>query len=249
MKKLTFFILIIFFSFTLISCAKSAAFTYSPGEKTAVPLNNAPLPLTVAVIPFQDTRGQNNTNNQFLCLIPFVLYCSLSYDRPDAATRFLFLSAYRFHPTEDFARAVTDEINQNRFFNTVVFSRQEQEPGADLVVTGKIMETRYYGENASYGFSLWAPFLWYVGLPAGKVYNTLLLSLEMRRTSDDAVVWSHVVRREWSEIVGQYYHWAADFEGFPVILRQGLHQGMEKLANDIRTRDPNYWTGKRPPSK
>jgi hypothetical protein len=240
MEKVSLYVLAIFFFLVNVSCSKRAVFTYIPDEKTATAPSNAPLPLTVAVKPFQDARGQNNTNNQFFCVIPFVPYCSLSYDRPDAANRFLFVSAYAFHPVDDFSRAVADEIKKNRFFKKVIFPLQVQEQGADLVLTGKIMETRYYGENASYGFSLWAPLLWYIGLPAGKVHNTVILSMEIQRSSDGAVVWSHVVRGEWSEIVGLYYHWAADFEGFPVILRQGLHQGMEKLADDIRTRDLNY---------
>jgi hypothetical protein len=245
MKRFVFIALTVLFSLSITGCAKKAVFTYSPEEATGFALSSKPLPLTVAVMPFEDARGKNNVNNQFVCVIPLMLYCSLSYDRPDTENRFLFVSAYTFHPAEDFASAVADELQQHRFFENVVFDRQGQQgQGTDLVVTGKIIETRYYGENASYGLSLWAPFLWYIGLPAGKVNNSISLAIEMRRASDGVVVWSHEVRGTRSEIVGAYYNWAADFEGFPLILREGLHQGMEKLAAAIKIKEPNYWSEK-----
>jgi hypothetical protein len=247
--KPAFVIIILLLSIALTGCAKRAAFTYSPGAKTTAALSNTPLPFAVVVMPFEDARGRNTKNNQILCLIPFVLYCSLQYDRPEAGTRFLFVSAYTFRPSEDFAGAVADEMQRNRFFEKVIFDGRAREVHADLVVSGRIMETRYYGENASYGLSLWAPALWSVGLPAGKVHNTVFLSMEMRRSSDNVVVWSHIVRGEWSEIVGQYYHWAADFDGYPLILREGLQQGMEKLSDAVKTRDQSYWTGKQVLSK
>jgi hypothetical protein len=115
------FIISVFFLNT--GCATRAAFTYTPSEKIMPEIKN-PLPLKVAVIPLEDLRGQDNTNYTLLYLIPLVPYASLHYDRPDGANRFLFHAAYNFRPSEDLAKAIVDEIKQNRFFDEVFYTQR-----------------------------------------------------------------------------------------------------------------------------
>ena len=136
-------------------------------------------------------------------------------------------------------------MKQNRFFEEVFLTEREREPGVDLIVTGKITNTLYSGTIISYGLSLYGPLLWLTGLPVGTAHNTVSLSLQMDRPSDNATVWSCEVNGDWGKTVGLYYNWASDFDGYPLILRQGLHACMEKLADTIRTEDPDYWKGKR----
>ena len=244
MKKLTFYTLVVIFSLTFTGCAKRAAFEYSPSEKVSTELKNAPLPLKVAVTSFLDARGQDNTSYLPLDLIPLVPYASMNYDRPDASNRFVYHAAYNFRPSEDFAKAVVDEMKQNHFFEEVFFTQREREPNVDLIVTGKIVNTRYHAKVLSYGLSIYGRLLPLIGLPIGNTQNSLSLFLEMRRASDNIVVWSYEVNGEWGKTVGIYYNWAADFDGYPLILREGLHAGMEKLADDLRTKELGYWKGK-----
>ena len=236
--------MIVFLSFTVSGCATRAAFMYSPSDTVAAELKNAPLPLKVAITPLSDARNHDNTNYGPLHLIPLVPYGSRHYDRPDAANRFISHASYNFRPSEDFAKAVMEEIKQNRFFEEVFLTQREREPGVDLIVTGTISDTLYSGTVISYGLSLYAPLLWLAGLPVGTAHNTVSLSLEMERASDNAVVWSCDVNGDWGKTVGLYYNWASDFEGYPLILRKGLHACMEKLAQDLQTKDVDHWTGK-----
>lgn len=218
---------------------------YSPSDKVALEMKNAPLPLKVAITPLSDSRGHDNTNYGPLHLIPLVPYATRHYDRPDAANRFISAAAYNFRPSEDFARAVADEMKQNRLFEEVFLTQREHEPGVDLIVSGNITNTLYNGNIITYGLSVFGPWLWLTGLPVGTVQNTVSLTLEMDRTSDNAMVWSCEVNGDWGKTVGYYYNWASDFDGYPLILSQGLHSCMEKLAKDIRTKDLEYWKGKR----
>ena len=244
-KKLLLFTLILTFSLAYSGCAKWATFMYSPSEKVASELKNGPLPLKVSVTPFLDARGQENTNYLPVGLIPLVPYAAIHYDRPDAANWFIYHAAYIFWPSDDLAKAVVYEMKLNHFFEDVLFTPREREPGVDLIVTGKIVTARYDAKVFSYGLSILGRLLPIIGLPIGTTQDTISLLIEIRRASDGVVVWSHEVNGEWNKTVGIYYNWAADFDGYPLILREGLHKGMEKLADDLKTKELDYWKGER----
>lgn len=245
MKKIKLLILIVFLSLASSGCATRAAFIYSPGEKIAEQLKPVTLPLRIAVPPFLDMRSQDNISYRPLHLIPLVPYANIHYDRPDAANRFISHAAYNFRPSEDFAKALVAEVKQNRFFEEVFFTQREVEPGADLVLTGKIKNTQYNAKTISYGLSVYAPFAWLIGLPVGTAHNSLSLVLEMTRPSDGAVVWFYELNGESGKTIGLYYNWASDFDGYPMMLREGLHKAMEELAHDLQSKDLDYGKGKR----
>lgn len=225
----------------LAGCASRASFVYKPSPSVAAGMQK--LPLKVAVTHFDDLRGDDNTNASFIYLIPLVPFGTISYDRPDGANGFLFHASYNFRPSEDFARAVVEELKQNNYFDEVFVTQRQNEPAVDLIISGKIKEAKYNGKLISYGLSAYGPMLWFVGLPAGTTHNAINLSLEMRRASDNVVVWTHDIKGEWDKTVGMYYNWAADFDGYPVILSEGLHEGMKKLSNDLKGKDITYWKG------
>ena len=223
-------------------CASRAAFNYQLSPRVTAG-NNTPLPLKVAVLPFQDRRGQDNTYYVLLYLIPLVPYGAIHYDRPDGANGFLFHAAYNFRPSEDLAKAAVEELQQNGFFSEVFLTQREKEPGVDLILSGDIQEARYDGKLISYGLSAYGPLLWFFGLPAGTTHNGLTLAMTLKRTSDGQTVWSHKVSGDWGKTVGLYYNWAADFDGIPLILKDGLHEGMTRLANDLQSKPLSYWRG------
>lgn len=225
----------------LTGCASRAAFVYKPSGTVAT--GTKALPLKVAVTNFEDVRQEENTNAVFTYLIPIVPFGSITYDRPDGANGFLFHASYNFRPSEDFAKAVATELKQNNYFDEVFVTQRQNEPNVDLIVTGRINEARYDGKLISYGLSAYGPLLWFLGLPAGTTHNAVSLTLEMKRASDKVVVWSHEVKGEWDKTVGLYYNWAADFDGYPLIMSEGLHKGMEKLASDIASKNIDYWKG------
>jgi hypothetical protein len=222
-------------------CDTRAAFSYHLSPRVSA--DGAPLPLKVAVLPFRDMRGEKNTNAVLLYLIPLMPYGPINYDRPDAANGFLFHSAYNFRPSEDLAKAAVEELQQNQFFSEVFLTQREHEPGVDLILSGEIAEARYDGKLISYGLSVEGPLLWIFGLPAGTTHNGLVLSMELKRASGGERVWSHKISGDWGKTVGLYYNWAADFDGLPLILKEGLHEGMMRLANDLQAKPLSYWRG------
>jgi len=226
---------------SLVGCATRASFVYKPSGPVATGAKT--LPLKVAVNNFEDERQNENTNASVLYWIPLVPYSSLTYDRPDGANGFLFHSAYNFRPSEDYARAVVDELRQNGYFEEVFQTQRQNEPNVDLIVTGKIKKSRYDAKFISYGLSVYGPVLWFLGLPVGTTHNEVDLVLEMRRASDKRLLWSHEVKGEYEKTVGFYYNWGADFDGYPAILGDGLHKGMEKLAGDLTSKGIDYWKG------
>lgn len=223
-------------------CASRAAFNYQLSPRVSM-ASSATLPLRVAVLPFEDRRGQDNTNYMLVYLVPLMPYGWINYDRPDAANGFLFHAAYNFRPSEDLAKAAVDELRQNQFFTEVFFTQREHEPGVDLILTGTIEQARYDAKIISYGLSVEGPLLWFFGLPAGTTHNRLVLRLTLQRAADGQALWSHEVSGEWGKTVGLYYNWAADFDGIPLILKEGLHAGMENLAATIAQKPLSYWRG------
>lgn len=222
-------------------CASRAAFNYKPSPQ--VTTAGGPLPLKVAVTPLDDLRGDDNANYVLMYLIPLFPFGWISYDRPDAANGFLYHAAYNFRPAEDLAKATVEELRQNGFFEEVFFTQREHEPGVDLILTGYLEEARYDAKMISYGLSVEGPLLWFTGLPAGTTHNGLRLTLDMKRAGDGQSVWSHTIDGNWGSTVGLYYNWGNDFDGFPLLLSEGLHAGMKKLAEDVQNRPLSYWRG------
>ena len=143
-------VLFVLFVFFLSGCASRAAFNYKTGDIVNA---NIKLPLKVAVLPFDDKRGEDNMNALLLYLIPLMPFGPLEYDRPETASMFMTHPGYNFRPSEDIAKAAVAELKQNRFFDEVFFSNREKEPGIDMIMTGEIHETRYKGKMITYGLS------------------------------------------------------------------------------------------------
>jgi hypothetical protein len=212
-------------------CASRAAFNYKPSD---VSLNQKEkLPLKVAVMPFEDKRGDSNTNASLLYLFPLMPFGPIDYDRPDGANGYLFHSSYNFRPSEDLAKAAIEEFKANNIFDEIFLTQRENEQNIDMLMTGVIRETDYNGKIISYGLSAYGPLLWFIGLPAGHITNTLDFSMQLKRVSDGKIVWMHDIKKECSRVSGLYYNWAADFDCYPLMLKEGLAEGVEKLLKEI----------------
>jgi hypothetical protein len=221
-------------------CASRGAFVYEPGS--IVNANNKKLPLKVAVMPLEDKRQSDNTNAVLLYLIPLMPFGPLNYDRPDSANGYITHASYNFRPSEDLAKAAVEELKRNEFFEEVFFTQREKEPGIDMIMTGEIRATNYEGKLITYGLSAYGPLLWFVGFPSSYVTNTVDFSLQLKRVADGVVVWRHDVKREWDKTAGLYYNWGTEFDGYPLMVKEGLMEGMEKLAAEISEKGPNAFT-------
>jgi len=231
--KISFIVIALFVS----GCASRGAFVYEPGS--IVNVNNRKLPLKVAVLPLVDKRQHENSNAVMLYLIPLMPFGPLSYDRPDTANGYTTHASYNFRPTEDLAKAVVEELNHNQIFEEVFFTQREKEPGIDMIMSGEIRDTKYSGKLITYGLSAYGPALWFVGLPSSYVTNSIDFSLQLKRISDGIVVWRHDVKGEWDKTAGLYYNWGTEFDGYPLLVKDGLVEGMKKLTKEISEKGPN----------
>lgn len=225
----------------------ATTFVYKPGKPVSDDLAATPLPLKVAVRSFEDLRGNKVVDRFLLALVPLVPYGTKTYDRPEGTGALPFFS---FNPAEDFPQAVVSELRQNRFFQDVVYDGGAAESDVDLIVSGSVTTTRFVRKNLTYGLSFVGMLpemqllMGLAGLPSDICEYSVSFALEMRRASDDVIVWSHAVEGSGRMFVGAYYGYSG-YEKFADLVGEGLHTAMESLANEIRMKEPSYWTGSR----
>jgi hypothetical protein len=223
-------------------CATS--FVYTPDKPVSSDPAATPLPLKVAVRPFEDLRGDEVIDHGLLFLVPFIPYGTKTVDRPERAGTF---PGFVFHPAEDFPQSIVFELQQHRFFQEVVYEAGAANSNDDLIVTGRVITTRYVHKKLSYGLSLiyaagGNQIIGLAGLPTDIYEYAVSFTVEMRRASDDTILWSYAIQDSLRQLAGAYYG-GAPYDGFAALLSQELHAAMESLTNELHTRELSYWKG------
>jgi len=219
-----------------------ATYTYKAGPD--LKLQASQKPLRVAVVPFKDLRGKENSAwrvDRLKFYIPLVPYVPVKYERPGLAVGYIAYVAYHFRPTEDLAKSVVKELETNDLFEAFLVSTAGDQPNVDFFLTGEIHDTTYSSKMISYGLSIFGPLLWLVGLPAGTVQNSLSLDLTLRTAPDGETVWSHRINGDWSKSISPYYNIYAEFDGYPIIMQAGLREGIKDLAAELQKKDVFPW--------
>ncbi len=212
-------------------CATRASFVYKAGPKIDMAVN---LPKkTVAVLPFADQREGGNRNAAMICFIPLVPFGYSKYQMPDGANMFITQGSYNFRPKEDFARAFVQELKVNQVFDDVFYTERESEPNVDYFIRGEIHKTVFTGMLFTYGLSFYGGLLWVVGFPCGRVFNAVDVDIHLVRASDGMLLWSHHIEGERSSVMGYYYNWGSDFDGYPLIIKEGYAAALRSIINEI----------------
>jgi hypothetical protein len=105
------------------------------------------------------------------------------YSAPEGATMHATSGLWvNYKPTEDFAKALGQELTDTGRYKEAYFSFKTED--VDYVFKGQILNSDYHGDIISYGLSIYGPVLWLI-LPAGTVDNDLSLRLACvdRRTN------------------------------------------------------------------
>ena len=68
-----------------------------------------------------------------------------------------------------------EELEEAHIFKESYFDFKKG--SSDIIINGKIINTKYSGTSISYGLSLYGSLLWFVGFPAGTVNNELSIQL------------------------------------------------------------------------
>ncbi len=214
-------------------CGVTAKFTYPADAATLARVSGSKMThLTVAVEPFTDYRGNENSDWFAMCLLPLAPYGWVTYERPDAARQFLSIREYDTNPPEDLAKAVALSLKESGLFKSVYFSYGgATSESADIVVTGTVAAMTYEGKKYSYCVSILTPCLLLLGLPLGTSRNTLQMELTFTHTKSGATFRPGPITTEWSKLQGLYYGFGHDCRGFSITLQEALNELVRTLAN------------------
>jgi hypothetical protein len=197
--------------------------------------------LRAAVLPFEDRRPEGNSNKVLLYLIPLVPFGSLEYNQIEGGGAFLTHAAYQVRPREDLAKALVADLEAAELFTEVFYTERQAEPGVDYFLKGYVDEFLYKGKIISYGLSVYGPALWFLGLPAGHTTNSLSVSLELVRASDNEVLWrSETVRDERSVTMGLYYNWGKEFDAYPRMMQEAVTSWISEVSALLRSQPAQH---------
>jgi hypothetical protein len=188
-----------------------------------------PMAAHVAVLPLVDSRGTYSINAFWLGLLPPLPYGGAAYDRPELASHFIHHRGYEACPVEDFSKAIVAELEVNALFEGVFFTHLAGETAVDWQLTGELRRYSYHGRLVNYCVSFLGSAFWIFGLPVGWVENEIDLTLELKHTREDRVLWRHHIQGRSGRSIGFYNSFGAEFDGYPQILRRGLQAGIREL--------------------
>lgn len=221
-------------SVILSGCGTTAKFTYPAKYQNLIHLYEQPKhDLTVAVLPFEDMRGDvNSMGGFFLYLIPLVPYGSMKYERPDAARFFNTINQFDFNVTEDLPKAVVVSLQRSGLFKDVFFTFGGEKTNADLILKGKILSVDWVGKIYSYGLSVVGPALWIFGLPCGSSYNKLSLEFELN-DKNQSKLWGYTLTKEDTIVQGYYYKFGHDVKAYASLMEVGMNEAIRDLNNKL----------------
>jgi len=209
-------------SLALSGCATQKTWSYAPEPRIA---SEPSIDMAVAVPPFEDRRQNVNKNMLLMYMIPLMPYGWADFQTPEGIQMHVSSGLWQFRPTDDFARAVAQEIDNARIFRETFVSNRASE--GDLVLIGEIRSTRYQGKMISYMLSVYGPLLWFIGFPAATTSNELEIHLRLVKTPMDPPLWEHTIRGELSDL-SFLYVMRPDFR-YDELLKNGLREAIQSL--------------------
>lgn len=212
-------------------CATSRDWKYTPEPRKTT---EAIADVSVAILPFEDHRENINKNRIAFYLIPLFPFGWANYETPEGQEVHITSSLWQFEPSDDLARAVSQEVENSRIFREAFVSNRASD--GDYVLLGEIVSTRYEGKMFGYGLSVYGPILWFLGLPAGSHSNHLELRLRLATSPSDPPVWTHTITGD-ASATSWLYVMKPDFE-YDVLLKEGMKAALQSLESVARELPP-----------
>ncbi|MFA5205613.1 MAG: hypothetical protein WC708_14550 [Lentisphaeria bacterium] len=220
----------------LCGCGTTAKFVYPANYSTLVQVAASPVTeKKVAVPPFDDQRGDDNQfGTLLLYLIPLMPFGWVDYERPDAARGFLTVQTFDFTPSEDLPKAAAYSLRRSGLFADAFFTFGGEKDKADFILEGQILSSRYTGSMWTYGLSLLGPNLWFVGFPAGRSHNYLVIALQFKDAKTRKIIWEKSYDLEYSVTQGLYYSWGHDVRGYAYLMQQVMNDAVTGISSAVR---------------
>lgn len=181
----------------------------------------------LVVPPLRDSReNENSLSGYFISMIPLVPYATSTFNVPDVRMN--------SKPTEDFAKAIAEEIDNASIFKNSSFAFGKN--NGDLYLTGDLKSSQHFFTSTFYGLSPLGDILWVLGLPAGKYrFN---IEIEFKLIDEKGKIYfCKSYKEEISNIVGIYYGLGKySFEETLKKISLKLIQDLRELAPTLKIR-------------
>lgn len=212
-----------------VGCAETRSWAYSPAPRaTGAPAVDSAL----VVPPLIDRRTNENSNRVLLYMIPLVPFGPMDCHTPEGVPMHIQSGAWKFTPTDDFARAIAQEIDAARIFREAFTDSRAS--AAPYVMTGELVSTDYEGKIISYCLSVYGPILWFIGFPSSTSANRIEIRLALVQPPSEQPIWTHTMKAEDSET-----HWIyamkSDFR-YDALLKREMPAMIESLRAAVAGR-------------
>ncbi|OGV56889.1 MAG: hypothetical protein A2017_05120 [Lentisphaerae bacterium GWF2_44_16] len=235
MNKIKFIFFLILISF-ISGCGTTAKFVYPSNHKNIARFSlNPKYNSTIAVLPFEELRKDNNTSGTYyLYLIPLMPYGYMTYDRPDAARMFVSINQFDFDVSEDMAKAAATSIRRSGLFKDVFFTFGGEKDKADYILTGEIYSTYYKGRIFSYGLSIFGSLFWFLGFPSGTSSNELIFKLQLKSIAENKIIWEYTCSKDDYIVQGLYYGSGRDVKAYTTLMEDCMNNALSDLNKSLQ---------------
>ena len=216
------------FSMFISGCTSQKAWVYKPN--TYYTQSSVFSEKTAVITPFFDQRDDINKNRLPLYLIPLMPFGWADYNAPEGAQMHLNSGIWiNYKPTEDFPKALAQELKNANIFKEAYFDFKKG--NSDIIIQGKIINTKYSGKLISYGLSVYGPLLWLVGFPTGSINNELSIELSCTDTRTNRLLFSKTYLAPKYSKISWIYNLPNDFN-YSVMLKDLYKQFLLDLKNE-----------------
>lgn len=203
------------------------------------------VPLTVAVKPFRDLRGEKSQEESWRVAIPFYPYAVDLYDRPETAKASEGVPLIKMNPSQDFARAIADEIRNAGMFSSVSLVDGNGAGKADLVLSGTIRSTGWKRTRTTYMLGPVGVIFWILGAPMGENANTVELDVQLAPGGDPGrSAWRFSMQFKDEHLVGIYYGREESVENYSTAIQETLRPALADLMKIVAERPEVFQTTK-----
>ena len=234
-----FWVVALFVAFSVTGCLGNREWTYPPPPgRTFLGIQaDQPVSGRLVVLPLVDQRGKEIQEEYWKVAIPLVPSGSTYYDRPEDVKNPEHIDRVQFHPPQDFARALTDEIREAKIFSSVAFAEKSSGAASEYVLQGRLHSTRWERSITTYLLGPLGTVFWMIGLPMGQTDILVEMDLQLTPATDSSkVLWSFSMEFHWWDLDGVYYGLANEVNSYPTALQEALRPAIRDLADKAASR-------------
>ena len=165
----------------------------------ARPPDHQPIPRRVTIVPFQDYRPRSDEGGLGRAYIPLIPYSSSRYHRSES------WRVGAFSPVEEFHLIIAEHLRESEVFADVDQSNEKEPAGADLILEGAIWTTTLERTLYTYGISVFAAPLWFLGLPVQRTRAIISGYCRIVDSSSGDILWDTEFRKSWNAYRSVFY--------------------------------------------